>query len=87
MDSGANGGLAGADVRILDTHDSHCVDITGILGAETSSVPLCTCAGVVTTNMGPAIAIMHQYAALGTGRTIYSVSQLEAFGILVDTRS
>ena len=39
------------------------------------------------TQKGPAIAIMQQYALLGTGRSIHSSGQLEAYGNKVDDRS
>ena len=38
-----------------------------------------TAAGLVATNKGPRIVILHQYAYLGTGKTIHCCGQLESY--------
>ena len=45
-----------------------------------------TAGSVVQTQHGPVIAIFHQYAHLGTGKTIHSSIQLEEFGLQVDEK-
>jgi hypothetical protein len=60
VDRGANGGVAGNDVRVL--FKTNCtVDIRGIDNHQLTDVPIGTVGGVVTTQKGPVIAIMHQY--------------------------
>ena len=51
IDWGANGGLSGDDVRVLEMNTSPTkqVDVTGIAGAKVSNVPLKTVAGVIQT--------------------------------------
>ena len=54
IDWGANGGIAGDDVCILDTHFPHCkVDIEGINNHHLNSVKIGTVAGVVQSHKGP----------------------------------
>ena len=85
IDGGANGGLAGADVRLIST-GSTLADVTGINNTNISDVPIGTVAGLVETTDGPAVAVMHQYAYLGSGATIHSANQLGHFGLCVDDK-
>ena len=85
IDGGANGGLAGADVRLISSGNAKA-DVTGINDTVIADVPIGTVAGLIQTNEGPAIAVMHQYAYVGTGDTIHSVNQLECFGLNVDDK-
>jgi hypothetical protein len=83
IDSGCNGGLAGDDVIILDeTLDT--VDITGIADSKLKSVKIGTVAGVINTTDGPVVAIFHQYATYGKGKTLHSVTQFRSFGLEVN---
>ncbi len=83
VDSGCNGGLAGDDVIVLEeTMDT--VDITGIADSKLESVKIGTVAGVINTTDGPVIAIFHQYATYGKGKTIHSVTQFRSFGLEVN---
>ena len=83
IDGGANGGLAGSDVRLISTSNT-TADVTGI--NDTLDVPIGTVAGLIDTTEGPAIAVMHQYAYVNKGHTIHSVNQLESFGLTVDDK-
>ena len=88
IDCGANGGLAGADVRVI--HHSatpRTVDVSGIDGHQITNLPLVTAGGVVQSQRGPVIAILHQYAYTGQGKTIHSSAQLEWFKNEVHDRS
>ena len=59
VDRGANGGIAGDDVRILDTHLPHReVDIEGIDNHRLNSVKIGTVAGVVQSHKGPVVAVL-----------------------------
>ena len=85
IDSGANGGLSGADVRVIaDT--GRTADVYGITNNDIVDVPICTVAGVIETTSGPVVGMFHQYAHQGTGQTIHSVSQLASFGIDIDEK-
>jgi hypothetical protein len=86
VDRGANGGVAGSDVRpIFQT--SRTVDIRGIDNHQVTNIPIGTVGGVITTQKGPVIAIMHQYAILGKGASIHSPCQLEAYHNDVNDKS
>ena len=87
IDRGANGGLSGADVRVLSTSSTQFADINGIANASLTNVPLCTVAGYIDTDKGPIIGIFHQYAHTGEGHTIHSPLQMEAFGLEADEKS
>ena len=86
VDRGANGGLAGSDVRALYKTDRQ-VDVQGIDNHQLTNIPIVTAAGVVESQHGPIVLIMNQYAHLSNGKTIHSSAQLEAHGITVDDRA
>jgi len=83
IDGGANGGMSGADVRVLsESLDS--ANVSGIGDKAIPNLPLCTVAALIQSHKGPIIGIFHQYAHYGRGHTIHSVNQLKSFGIQVD---
>jgi hypothetical protein len=86
IDRGANGGVAGEDVHVL-FHTSRTVDIKGIDNHHVNDIGIGTVGGVVQTQHGPVIAIMHQYALLGKGSSIHSPSQLEWYKNDVNDKS
>ena len=61
VDRGANGGIAGDDVCIIEKSD-RTVDVRGIDSHQITNITIVTAGGVIKTQHGPAIAIMHQYA-------------------------
>ena len=69
IDRGANSGIAGDDVRIIEKSDQ-TVDVRGIDNHQIINIPIVTAGGVVKTQHGPTIAILHQYAYTGQGKTI-----------------
>jgi hypothetical protein len=83
IDGGANGGMSGADVRVI-SETLHTIDVTGLAEKTLSNLPVCTVAALIQTNKGPIIGIFHQYAHYGKGQTVHSSNQLKAFGIMVD---
>lgn len=86
IDSGANGGMFGDDVRILDeTFDK--ADVTGISDTTLTDLKICTGAALIESTDGPLIAIMNQYASYGKGKTVHSVPQLASFGLDIDETS
>ena len=86
IDRGANGGVAGADVRVIHKLN-RSTDIQGIDNHQITNVPIGTVGGVVATQAGPVIAIMHQYALYGKGDTINAPGQLEFYGHTVNDQS
>ena len=69
-DKGGNGGLAGADIRILKKDRK--INIVGIDHHELTGLDF-------HTQKGPLIAIFHEYTHLGKGRSIHPAQQMEWF--------
>ena len=86
VDRGANGGLAGSDVRILSRSSRKCT-VTGIDSHELQGLDVVQCAVLVQTNHGIVNLIMNEYACYGKGHTIHSSGQTEWFKNSVDDRS
>jgi len=79
IDRGANGTVGGSDVQLVETIPNKSVNVSGIGNHEISNIPIGTVAGVVSTHLGEVIAIMHQVAYTGKGKSIISAVQLEDF--------
>ena len=86
VDRGANGGLAGSDVRILPRSSRKCT-VTGIDSHELQGLDAVQCAALVQTNHGIVNLTMNEYACYGKGHTIHSSGQIEWFKNSVDDRS
>jgi hypothetical protein len=80
IDGGANGGMSGNDVRVIETTLNHA-DVSGLADHSVTDLPIATVAGVLSTSQGPIIGIFHQYAHLGSGKTIHSANQMRHFGV------
>ena len=78
IDRGANRGLGGSDVILLEETDK-TADVTGIDNHKVQDLKIGTCAGVVNTVKGRAVVLLHQYAYHGKGKTIHSCGQMESF--------
>ena len=70
VDRGANGGLAGSNMRVIASTD-RSVDISGIDNHQMTGLRIVTAGGVVPTQRGDVIGIFHQYAHVPQGRTIH----------------
>ena len=86
IDRGANGGLAGTDMRVIHTTPRK-INIVGIGGHELTGLNVVTAATLLDTQKGPIIGVFHEYAHLGKGRSIHAAGQLEWFHCKVDDRS
>ena len=86
IDRGANGGLAGSDVRILE-RTGRTVSVTGIENHELHGLDIVTCAALLHTNHGKVVLIMHEYTYYGRGHTILSPGQIEWFQNTCDDKS
>lgn len=88
IDRGANGGLAGSDVRIVHKHaNPRYVDVSRIDSHQVTDLPIVTVGGVAPSQRGDVIVIMHQYAYIGEGKTIHSSAQLEHYKNDVNDKS
>ena len=86
MDRGANGGLAGSDMRVI--YKPHRkINISGIDNHEVTGLDVATAATLLNTSLGKVIGIFNEYAYLGKGSSIHSSGQLEWFKTLVDEKS
>ena len=79
MDRGANGGVLGKNARVISIDEFRKVDIVGVNKHQIPDINLGTGGGVVDTNQGAVIAIMNNYAIMGTGQTVHSSGQLEFY--------
>ena len=86
VDRGANGGIAGTDVRVIEKLHRH-VDVQGIDNHRMNDIPIVTAGGVTKTQRGEVILILNQYAYLGKGTSIQSSPQIEAYNNKVDDKS
>ena len=86
VDRGANGGLAGSDMRVIyKTHRK--INISGIDNHEVTGLDVVTAATLLNTSLGKVIGIFNEYAYFGKGSSIHSSGQLEWFKTLVDEKS
>ena len=86
VDRGANGGLAGSDMRVIyKTHRK--INISGIDNHEVSGLDVVTAATLLNTSLGKVIGIFNEYAHLGKGSSIHSSGQLEWYKTHVDEKS
>ena len=86
VDRGANGGLAGSDVRVLSTSSRKCT-FTGTDNHEIPGLDIVQCAVLVQTNHGMVNLIMNEYAYNGRGHSIHSSGQIEWYTNTVDDKS
>ena len=86
IDGGANGGLAGADMRVIHTTPRK-INIVGIGDHELTGLDVVTAATLLDTQKGPIIGIFHEYAHYGKGKSIHAAGQMEWFNCKVDDRS
>ena len=83
VERGANGGLAGSDMRVI--HKTHRkINIQGIDNHEVTGLDVVTAATLLNTSQGKVIGIFNEYAYLGKGSSIHSSGQLEWFKTNVD---
>ena len=88
IDRGANGCIIGNDMRVISFPIGlPKVSIRGVLNHEDNDIPIAHAGGVISTDMGPVIAIVHQAAYVGKGRSIFCVGQMENYGHSVYDKS
>ena len=63
------------------------VGVQGIHNHHLTSTPIITAGATINTQHGEVIAVMHQFAFTGKGKTILSSGQLEMFQRTVNNKS
>ena len=79
LDTGANGGMAGSDMKILIYHAQDRAHVTGIPGNMLLDLPIVTGAAFIETTDGPITGIFYQYTYYSKGKLIHSVPPLESY--------
>ena len=88
IDGGANGGLLGDNVQVLEHVPNRFVNITGVAGNELTNLKLAQAAALVQTmEDGLIVVIMLQCANCGIGQTVHSKGQMEHFGVVINNKS
>jgi hypothetical protein len=87
IDCGANVGISSVDMRVISTSIHHTVNVQGINNHQVTDVPIVSAGGVLQTQRGPIIGILHELAHIERGKTILSSDQLEWYGQEVNDRS
>ena len=96
IDRGANGGVAGADVRIINfcARKDNVIKIFGFKdnviddeNTQVMDIPLATVGAVIKTIKGDIIGIFNNYAYVKTGISVHSPIQIEHFGHDVNDKS
>ena len=86
VDCGANGGLAGSDMRVI--HKTlRKINIQGIDNHDVTGLDVVTAATLLNSSQGKVIGIFNEYAYLGKGSSIHSSGQLEWFKTNDDEKS
>ena len=85
VDRGANGCIAGGDMRVMET-TSATIDLSGIDDHTIRNLKIVKAGGVTRTPEGEVLVVVYQAAHMSDGRTILSAGQMEWFKNLVDDR-
>ena len=86
VDRGANGGVCGDDMLVLEGSERF-VDVSGLAGHRENQLRIVTAQALINTHKGPVIAVFHQMALLGKGKSILSCLQMEHYGAVIDDKS
>jgi len=87
IDRGANGGVAGDDMRPIKFDRDRTLNVTGIDNHQMPELKIGTFGAYAETQDGPVILIFNQYGYHGKGKTIHAAIQLEDNGTKVDDKS
>ena len=92
IDHGANGGIAGADCRMVEQDDMpkptrRYDNIKGINNHVMEWRPIVTAGAMAHSNHGLVILIMHEFAHMEKGTSILSSAQMEWYKVEVDDTS
>ena len=76
IDSGANGGIAGADTRVIED-TGRTIDLSGINNHTINNLRIVKAGGVVRSNKGAIILVMNECAHTPNAKSTHSCGQLE----------
>ena len=79
VDRGANGCVCGDDMLVLEGSERF-VDVSGLGGHRENQLRIVTAQALIETHKGNVIAVFHQTALLGKGKSILSCIQMEHYG-------
>ena len=82
VDRGANGGLAGSDMKVIHK-TNHKINIVGIDNHELTGLDVVTASCLFHTPQGKIVGSFNEYAYLGRGCSIHSPGQVEHFKLNV----
>jgi hypothetical protein len=83
VDGGANGGLAGSDMRRIEMTLAKA-DVSGIADNDLKDLGIGTFAALIETTEGEIVGLFAQYADYGIGKSVHSSSQMRDFGLDVN---
>ena len=86
VDRGASGGVWGADGRVISEDKFHKIEVTGVGGLKLPDLSTVTAVAKLKSTKGWVIGEFHNYAYTGTGKSIHSSMQMEAFGLDVNDK-
>jgi hypothetical protein len=86
VDRGANGIVCGDDMRVLEG-SKRFVDVSGLGGHCENQLRIVTAQALIETHKGNVIAVFHQIALLGKGKSILSCLQMEHYGAEINEKS
>ena len=86
VDRGASGGVWGADGRVISEDKFHKIEVTGVGGLKLPDLSNVTAVARLKSDKGWVIGEFYNYAYSGTGKTIHSSMQMEAFGLHVNDK-
>ena len=75
--------MAGNSVKVLNKK-GRTIDVQEINNHQITNIPIATVAGIVNTQCGEMILIMHEYTYISNAKTFHSSAQLEADRMKVD---
>jgi hypothetical protein len=80
VDGGANGGLAGSDMRRIEMTLAKA-DVSGIGDTDLTDLAIGTFAAVIERTDGEIVGLFSQCADYGIGKSVHSSSQMRDFGL------
>jgi len=86
IDRGANGGLAGDDMRLIEYDEDRTIDVQGIDNHQVPQLRLGKFGAVAKAKQGDVLLIFCQHAHIQRGKSIHSSLQLEDNNITVNDR-
>jgi hypothetical protein len=86
IDRGANGCVCSDDMLVLEGSEPF-VDVSGLGGHRKNQLRIVSAQGLIVTHKGNVIAVFHQTALLGKGKSILPCLQMENYGAEFNDKS